>query len=271
MSVDLSQVTYRYPSGDEPALRDVTLSFRPGNVTLITGRLGAGASTLLLAISGLAPRLTGGVRDGSVAVLGEDPATPAGRERLAGRVGLLFSTPWTQLSGMAHSVEREIGFGPANLGWPRDRIRASVERELARLSLGHLAQRDPRTLSGGELQRVMLAGVLAMDPAVLLLDEPAAELDPPNAARVYDLLPGLAVERVVILATMDVDRAVEAAHRVVVLEEGTVAADGEPRAILGEERWVASHMSTTVAEIARLAGCPGPYPVMPEDAERRFG
>lgn len=256
MSLELRGVTFTHPSADEAALRDVSLACAPGGVTLVTGRLGAGASTLLLVASGLAPRVTGGELEGTV--------------RVEGRAGLLRSKPWTQLSGMAYSVWTEVGFGPANLGWPRDRIGQCVDRELDRLRLTHLADRDPRTLSGGELQRVMLAGILAMEPEVLLLDEPAGELDPVAAGELYSLLPALARSRTVVIATADVDRAVEAAARVVVLEDGTVAADGTPQEVLAEERWVASRMSTTVAEVVRLAGCRAPYPVTLDDAVRRF-
>lgn len=271
MSVRLEDVAYRYPAGVEPALRSVTLECRPGELTLVSGRLGAGTSTLLLVMAGLAPRLAGGERSGVVELLGHDPATAVGREALLGRVGLLFSTPWTQLSGMAYTVRDEVAFGPANLGWSRERIRAAVTRELERFEVAHLAGRDPRTLSGGELQRVMLAGVLAMEPDVLLLDEPAAELDPPNAERVYALLPALAVERTVVLGSSDVDRAVSIADRVVLLEDGRVAADGVPHEVLSEERWTASRMSTTVAEVVCQAGCAAPFPLTVDEAVRRFG
>ena len=256
MTVRLRNVSFMYPAGESLALRDVSLEFAPGEVVLVTGRLGSGRSALLLVMAGLAPRVTGGRLDGVV-------------ER-NGYCGLVRATPTTQLSGVAYSVRNEIAFGPANLGWPRDRIIAAVERELDRIDLRHLADRDPRTLSGGELQRVVLAGVLAMDPSVLLLDEPAAELDPVGAERVYALLQDLAKERVVVVASTDVDSTAPIADRAIVLEEGTVAADGRPSVVLGAERWVASRMSSTVAEIERLAGCRAPFSVTVDNAARRF-
>lgn len=269
MSIVLENVSFRYPAGDRAALSSVSLRFDPGVPTLVTGRLGAGASTLLLVAAGLAPAVTGGARDGMVRVLDTDPATPAGRAALAGRIGILFSSPWTQLSGMAFTVWDEVAFAPANLGWPRPRIQQAVDGMLERLRLAHLAHRDPTTLSGGELQRAMLAATLVTEPDVLLLDEPAAELDPESAAQLYDLVPAVAQGRVLVIASVDVDRLVPLARRVVVLEDGTVAADGPP-ALLGSERWTAARMSTTVAEVARRAGAAAPYPLTVTAAVERW-
>ncbi len=261
MIVRLQGLVFRYPAAPEPALRGVTAEFWPRDITVVTGRLGAGCSTLLLAIAGLAPRATGGEREGAVLTLGHDPASADGRLALAGHVGLLFPTPWTQLSGMAYTVWDEIAFTPANIGWSRDEIRDAVDRVLRLLDVEHLAARDPRTLSGGELQRVMLAAVAVTEPQVYLLDEPTLELDPAGAAAVYGLLPTLAANAAVIVATTDVDRAVEVADRVMLLDDGRVIGAGAPDDVLGGAGAVTAGVSTTVAEILRAAECPGPYPL----------
>lgn len=271
MTVALDGVGFRYAAAGGDALCDVTLTFRQGEVALVTGRLGAGASTLLLVIAGLAPRVVGGARVGAVRTLGHDPASAEARVALAGRVGVLLSTPWTQLSGMAFTVRDEVAFGPANLGWPRARIRDAVDRALDLLEVAPLAARDPHTLSGGELQRVILAGIVAMAPELYLLDEPALELDPESARALYRLLPDLAARGSVIVASTDVNRAVDAADRVVLLDGGRVVADDAPPAVLGAERWVAHGVSATVAEIARRAGCAAPYPVTVHAAVTRLG
>lgn len=270
MTVALNGVRYRYPGADADALRDVTLAFGPGEVTLVTGRLGAGCSTLILVAAGLAPHVTGGSRSGSVTTVGVDPASAEGRRHVAGRVGVLLPTPWTQLSGMSHTVREEVAFGPANLGWDRDRIERAVAGAMALVGMEALANRDPRTLSGGELQRVMLAGITAMDPEVLLLDEPTLELDPEGARMVYRLLPALSRRRTVVLATTDVDRAVDVATRVVLLDRGSVIVDGDPHDVLGTDRAVALGCSTTIAQIARVAGGAAPFPLTVGDAVRRF-
>lgn len=270
MSVRLEDVTVRYPNAPADALRGVSVGCGPGGVTLVTGRLGAGCSTLLLAIAGLAPHATGGSRSGAVTTLGHDPASPEGRAALAGRVGILFSTPWTQLSGMAYTVRDEVAFAPANLGWERGRIRDAVTRVLDLVDAAAVADRDPRTLSGGELQRVMLAAVLVMEPEVLLLDEPTLELDPENAARLCRLLPDLARQTTLIVASADLDRMVEVADRVVLLDRGELVADGAPAHVLGGERAVVTGCSTSIAEVARAAGCAPRYPLTVQVAMERF-
>jgi energy-coupling factor transporter ATP-binding protein EcfA2 len=165
------------------------------------------------------------------------------------------------LSGVAFSVRDEVAFGPANLGWPRERIRHAVDAALELTGTVHLAERDPATLSGGELQRVMLAGVVALEPEVLLLDEPTAELDAEGTERFYHLARALAQAATVLIATTDVDRAAGVAGRVVVLERGRVVADGSPADALGDPRVVAVDCSTSAAVIARDAGFAAPYPV----------
>ena len=270
MTVRCEGVSFRYDGGGVDALRDVTVEFAPGGLHLVTGRLGAGCSTLLFAIAGLAPHVTGGARSGSVITLGQDPATEEGRRTLAGRVGLLLPTPWTQLSGMAHTVADEVAFGPANLGWERGRIREAVRAALQLVDLEHLAGRDPRSLSGGELQRVMFAGIAAMDPDVYLLDEPVMELEPEAASLMYRHLPELARRKTVIVATTDLDRAVSVADRIVLLEAGHVVADGDPERVLGTARAVEAGASTSVARIAYLAGAPHPLPLTPSAAVARF-
>lgn len=271
MSVDLEDVTFHYSAATSPALHRVTAGFRPGQVTLVTGRLGSGCSTLLMAVAGLVPHTTGGERSGRVATLGHDPASPSGRAAIAGRVGLLLPTPWTQLSGMAYSIRDEVAFGPANLGWERSRIHRAVEESLTLLAIEHLAGRDPATLSGGELQRAMLAGVVAMNPELYLLDEPTQELDAASASEVYALLPQLAANATVILATSDVDRAVGIADRVVLMDRGSVVADGSPPDVLGGVPAITAGAATTVAMLSHHAGCPSPYPATVDGALERYG
>lgn len=270
MTVRFDELSFRYPGGDRDALREVSVSLEAETIALVTGRLGSGCSTLLLAAAGLAPHITGGTRRGAVTTLGHDPASAEGRRALAGRVGLLLPTPWTQLSGMSYTVWEEVGFGPASLGWPRERIDGAVQRALAQVHAQHLESRDPRTLSGGELQRVMLAAVTATDPEVLLLDEPALELDPVGARHLYDLLPAMAAERTVVVASTDVDRAAEVATHVLMLDRGSLVAQGNPAEVLGSASTVAMGAATTVASIARSAGMDAPFPVSVAAAVRRF-
>lgn len=254
VSLRFDGLTYRYPGSEHDALADVSVEWTGPGLRIVTGRLGSGCSTFLLLATGLAPRILSGTRRGEVHVHGVDPATSAGARDLVGRIGLLLPTPWTQLSGMTYRVADEIAFGPANLGWPAARIRTSVDRTMDLLHLGPLAARDPVTLSGGELLRVILAGLLAMEPDVLLLDEPATELDPTEAERVYALLGDLADRVSVVVATSDLDRVASRADAVVVLDGGRVLTVGEPAFALRHPAAVDLGVTTTIGEVMRGAG-----------------
>jgi energy-coupling factor transporter ATP-binding protein EcfA2 len=218
--VRLRRAGYRYANGEAPALADVTLDLGAGEVVAVTGRPGSGTTTLLLVAAGFAPRLLGGTLDGEVTSRARRPA-------------VVFATPWTQLTGLCHTVRAEAAFGPAAHGWPRERVLASADAALARMGAAHLAERDPGTLSGGELQRVVVAAALALEPDLLVLDDPAAELDPAGADALYALLPEVATGgAAVMVATPDRARAARVATRALVLAGGRVAADGAPGEVL---------------------------------------
>lgn len=254
----LAGVTFHYPATRTPALVDVSLAVDSGEIVGVIGNSGAGASTLLLVAGDLVPRVLGGELTGTVTH--------------TGRSALLLPTPWTQASGMAFTVRDEVAFGPANLGWPLERITAAVTRALERVDASHLASRDPATLSGGELQRVILAGILAMQPEVLLLDEPTAELDPAGAVAVWRLLRELAHEgTAVLVATSDLDALPEAADRLVWLASGRVRAQGPARAVLGDAAlWSDDGPgSTAVAGAWRRAGLAAPPPLTVAEALER--
>lgn len=270
VTISFRDVTFRYPGAAEPALAGLTLELPSRGVTVVTGPLGAGCSTLLLLAAGLAPRVTGGVRDGIVLAGGVDPGDDRHRGALAGRVVLLTPTPAAQLSGMAFTVWDEVAFGPANLGWERPRIGDAVDRALELTDTGALASRDPVTLSGGELQRVMLAGCLAMEPEVLLLDEPALELDPVGASRLFALLPDLGSRAAVVVATSDVDRAWRIADRMVVLAPGRLLASGRPDDVLVTDAAAAAGATTAAGYVFREAGFDPPYPLGPDAAAARL-
>jgi len=260
----MAGVTFRYPGTERASLEDVDLSIRAGEVTWLFGALGAGASTCLQVLAGLAPRHTGGTLEGTVEILG------GSAESLVGRLGYFTAAPSTQLSQIAGTVREEVAFAPANLGWPADRIRSAVEAALGELGVGHLAGRDPKTLSGGEMQRVVLASMLVLAPAVWLLDEPASALDRAGRELVHDLMKRWARDgAAVVVASEDADALASVADRLVVLREGRVALDGPPAEILtGEAVWDAAGGSTSIAGLARqayaLAGdapWPGSYPL----------
>lgn len=238
--VSLAAATFSYSGAERAALSGVSLEIAAGEIVLVTGAAGAGASTLLLVATGLAPRLVGGTLTG-VRTIGAE------------RCGIVFARPWTQLTGLCSTVLDEVAFGPASAGTPRQEVRAAAARALDQLGVAHLARRDPAHLSGGELQRVVVAAALALEPQLLALDDPAAELDPAAADALYALLPRLAATgTAILLATPDVERAARVATRAIVLERGAVIADGRPAVVLP---------ATETGALARAAGCPAPYPL----------
>ena len=156
----------------------------PGERVGVTGRTGAGKSTLALAAGGFIPRVVRARLTGD----GHDrrhrcrPLPDAGAQ-LLGRVGIVFSTPANQLSASKPTVREELAFGLENLGVPREEMDGRIDGVLTRLGIGHLADREPFALSGGEQQRVAIASIVAMGTDVLVLDEPTAQLDPGGHGR----------------------------------------------------------------------------------------
>lgn len=249
-----------WPAQERWALDGITLTFTPGTLTWLHGALGAGTSTLLLALAGLAPRITGGTREGGVLLAGADPqsSTP-----LDLGLGYLGPSPTLQLSGIARTVHDEIAVGPMNLGWPRQRILATVASAMQCVGIGSLADRAPDQLSGGETQRLLIAALLAAEPRVLLLDEPFSALDRVGRQRVTTLLRELAdCGLMVIVACDDADTMAPCADRLVVLEHGRVALDGPPAEILAGDALMRTGASTTdAATLVALAGWAEPRPL----------
>jgi len=232
----LESVTYRYAGAPRPSLHDVSLELGEGEVVGLVGASEAGKTTLCLIASGLAPRTVGGTLTGRVLLDGEDTA-PLAMDELAGRVGIAFASPTTQLSGVAATVYEEVGFGPMNLGVARPELIARIEEALAALRIEPLADRDPARLSGGQQQLVAIAGLLALRPAHLVLDEPTAQLDPAGTAMVAEALAGLAASGASILvAEQKTDLLAGICSRVVALDGGRVVLDGIAAEILADPR-----------------------------------
>lgn len=254
------QFRFRYPAQDRWAVDGVDLDIAPGQITWLTGSLGSGTSTMLLALAGLAPRLTGGERQGRLFLDDQDPEI---LRPLAAGIAYLGPSPALQLSGITRSVHDEIAVGPMNLGWPRERIRDVVRDTMARLRIDHLGERAPGALSGGETQRVLLAALVAVAPKVWLLDEPFSSLDSHGRVLVAELLGQVAREgAVVIVASDDADVMAPIAGRLVVFSEGKIVLDGEPRDLLAGDAILRAGAGTTdAATLAAAADWSSPRPL----------
>lgn len=269
---------FRYDAGAAAALVDVTLSLNAGTVTWFTGAPGAGTSTLLLLAAGLAPLHTGGTATGVVSLLGENPQSAEGRERLAGRVAYVSADPASQLSGIAETVRREVAFAPANLGRPREQILASAARAMERMEIAHLAERAPASLSGGEQQRVVVASMLALEPGAWLLDEPGSALDARGRETLAAVLRDEANRgALVMVASEDADWLVGWSDRLIVMKAGQLVRDGTPAALLADPSLAETGAgSTAIATLARALAerdqrlASASYPVTVQDALERW-
>jgi len=215
--VRVKNLSYRYPSGEAPALRGVSFEVREGEVFLLAGETGSGKSTLLAVLCGLIPGESGGEFSGEVEVLGRRwPVFPG---ELFPEAVPVFQTPGEYL--LAETVFSEVAFGPENLGLSPEEIRKRTEEALSRVGLSGFENRRLSELSGGERQRVALAAALAVRPRLLLLDEPLAQLDPQAARKVMVLLRELAAEGItVVLAEHRLVPALEFVDRVLLLQGG---------------------------------------------------
>jgi len=226
-AISIEGLTVRYPGRSEAALADVSLDVSPGERVGIAGRTGAGKSTLALTVAGFIPRVIHGAVRGRALVAGID-ATRAAPVDLLGRVGIVFSSPSDQLSGSKLTVREELAFGLENLGVPRARMDGRIDAVMARLGIEGLADREPSSLSGGEQQRVAIAGIVIMGPSILVLDEPTAELDPDGAVSVATMLDDLAAEGTTILCVEHARDILARSDRVIVLDAGRTIADDTP-------------------------------------------
>jgi energy-coupling factor transporter ATP-binding protein EcfA2 len=183
----LEEASYRYPGSAAWALASISMELRPGEVVGVRGANESGKSTLCLVVSGLAPAAIGGELRGRVLLDGRASADLRPHE-LAQRCGVLLDNPAVQLTGLHRTVYDEVAFGPCNLGLPAVEAHARTGSALDVLAIRHLADRHPQRLSGGESQLVALAGMLALRPAYLALDEPTSRLDAERSVLVADAI-----------------------------------------------------------------------------------
>ncbi len=242
----LDRVTYTYPGAIEPALREVSLTIPDGQFCAIIGGNGAGKSTLAYSLAGFVPHFYHGALSGSITVLGH-PTAGTRLHDLVRIVGLVFQNPFNQISGTKFTVREEVAFGLENLGVPAAEMRPRVEATMALVGIGDLADRSPLALSGGQMQRVALAAVLAMQPQVLVLDEPTSQLDPVGSREVFAAVRALAAERQVTVVMIEhkLEWVATFADRVIALDRGVVVGDGSPAQVLTDEGLLARHIGQT--------------------------
>src|SRR6185369_9252202 len=217
----IENLSFQYRTRSDPAIQNISFELKPGEMLLIAGSSGCGKTTLARCINGLIPRSYRGKREGRVLLHGKDVAEMQIAD-VAQIVGTLLQDPERQI--VASNVYNEIAFGPENLGLPRVEIVERVEKAMQRLKIENLRDRETFNLSGGEKQKVALAGLLAMNPSILLLDEPLASLDPASAYEALEVFRSLADEgKTVVLIEHRVEDAIFAKpNRLLYMEAGEV-------------------------------------------------
>jgi energy-coupling factor transport system ATP-binding protein len=223
--IEINHLTFRYRSREENALEDICLKVEKGQIVLIAGTSGCGKTTLARCINGLIPRSYKGDMSGEIRLMGQsiEKMTLANISQM---IGTVLQDPERQILGSL--VKNEVAFGLENLAYPREQIIQGVQESLERLNIAYLADRDTFSLSGGEKQKIALAGVLAMKPGILLLDEPLASLDPASAQETLQIVRSLADEGLTVLM---VEHRVEDVlkinpDRILYLDKGKIVYDG---------------------------------------------
>lgn len=229
--LSVSGLSFSFYNSDRRALDGISLDIREGEFVAITGPSGCGKSTLAMAIGGYIPHVIEGKLEGSV-VAGGLHTDSASLADLSTIVGIVQQDPESQLCTL--EVDDEVAFGPENLALPLDEVRKRVERSLALVDATYLRGRDIYELSGGEKQRVAIASILAMQPRVLILDEPTSNLDPTSTAEVLAAIARLRQESglTIIVIEHKLDRIMPLADRLLVMDCGRIVMDGKPDEVL---------------------------------------
>jgi cobalt transport protein ATP-binding subunit len=232
-AIEVRNLRFRYPDGKE-ALQGISFTVSEGECVGLIGPNGSGKSTLLLHLNGILPEVPG--REPSVTI-GGLPNLRDNLREIRRTVGLLFQDPDDQL--FCPTVYEDVAFGPAQFGMPEDAVRCRVAEALKTVGLSGFESRSPHHLSGGEKQRVCLAGILACRPSVLALDEPTSDLDPRGKRELVSLLETLPATK--IIASHDLELIVKLCSRTIVLDGGVVVADGPAVRLLSDEQLMLAH------------------------------
>ncbi len=269
-AVEVERFSWRYQFTQADALRDVSLAIPAGEFTLVVGPNEAGKTTLMLAIKGIIPHSLTGRHDGTVRVFGE-PVAQKSAAALAKEVGYVFGDPEAQFTAL--TVEEEILFGLENVGVPTFEIGARIRRASELTMIADLLDKPPYDISGGEKQRVAIASVLAMEPEILILDEPTSMIDPMGKDLIVDICANLKRERrmTVIVVEHNLEAFAPLADRVVLVRGGRVEREGAARTFFEDIESLIScgvyppQVTQVFARLQRRGLYAGPLPLTDEE------
>lgn len=227
------EVCYRYPNGVE-ALRNVNMQVNEGEIIGLLGPNGCGKTTLLLHLNGILQPQKGEIKFRGERIKYDKKYL----RNLRREVGMVFQNPDDQI--ISPTVWQEVAFGPVNLGWDEDKINERVNNALSLLQISHLRNKPSHYISYGEKKKLSLASIIAMDPEVLLLDEPTSNLDPKSASRMMKIIYDLNKKegKTIIIATHDVDLAPVYIDKVCLMRNGRIIKSGTPRDVLSDRELI---------------------------------
>jgi energy-coupling factor transporter ATP-binding protein EcfA2 len=257
--ITIENLTYHYPDSDEAALDNINLTVTEGEFVLLLGPSGCGKSTLVQCLNSIIPKVTGGDLSGEIFINGKNVRDHKVYQ-LSTDVGLVFQNPETQLFGL--TVEEDIAFGPENLGIEREGIQSRVKSSLKTVGLEDMKERFTFTLSGGEKQRTAIAGNLAMEPKILVLDEPTSDLDPAGTKEIFETLKHLNRDRgiTIILIEHKIDEVLGLADRSVVMDKGKIILDGNTCDIFSQNLDVLEEIGIHLPQLMRISSMLGVRP-----------
>lgn len=222
----LEDVSYKYPLEDREILKNINLDIKKGEFWAVIGKNGSGKTTLCNVLRRFVPDFYKGELKGRITLEGKELKDYSAKE-IVQKVGFVFQNPFTQISGVKETVFEEIAFGLENLALDAEDIRKRVEETLKLLHIEELRNKNPYELSGGQGQKVALASIIAMDPEIMVIDEPTSQLDPKGTEEIFEIIDILKKEgKTIILVEHKLELIAEYAEKVMVLDEGEMILSG---------------------------------------------
>ena len=228
----LEDVSYKYPLEDREILKNINLDIKKGEFWAVIGKNGSGKTTLCNVLRRFVPDFYKGELKGRITLEGKELKDYSAKE-IVQKVGFVFQNPFTQISGVKETVFEEIAFGLENLALDAEYIRKRVEETLKLLHIEELRDKNPYELSGGQGQKVALASIIAMDPEIMVIDEPTSQLDPKGTEEISEIIDILKKEgKTIILVEHKLELIAEYAEKVMVLDEGEMILSGNTEDVL---------------------------------------
>lgn len=274
--IQVQELKYRYPDTDRLALDNLSFEIEQGEFIGLVGRNKSGKSTLCYALAGLVPHFFGGGYGGKVIVNGLEIRTNE-IEDITSDVGLVFENPFSQMTGSKFTVFEEIAFGLENKGVDRTEMMQRIEESLFLLDIEEIQDKNPFSLSGGQMQRVAIASVIAMKPSVLILDEPTSQLDPQGSEDVFRVVENLAKEGItIVMAEHKIEKVAQYSDRVILLDDGKLVDIHTPEHIFSRDdlgtHGILAPAATRIAQALDIRDpLTGLYPVTLSGIQRQRG